>query len=89
MLNCPQALQQILKAPHSQKLPCPGSVLLGVAMNLSLKLLLDMLKPGAIKKTMSFVVNRRCTPMASTRNWEPKASEVSPRNIVTTEELCD
>ena len=89
MLNCTKKSQQIPKAPHSPKLPCPGSVLLGVAMNLSLKLLLNMFNWGAVKKAMSSVISRGHTSAASTKNWVPKASEVSTSDIVTTEELCD
>ena len=86
-MDYPQESQQVLKAPRSQKLPCPGSVLLGVAMNLSLKLLPDMVEPGAVEKAMSSVVGRCGTPAASTRNRMSEVVEVGPGNIVATEEL--
>ena len=56
-------------------------------MNLSLKLLPDMVEPGAVEKAMSSVVSRCGTPVASAKNRMSKAAEVGPGNIVATEEL--
>ena len=56
-------------------------------MNLRLKLLPDMVEPGAVEKAMSSVVGRRGTPAAGARNRMSKAAEVGPGNIVATEEL--
>ena len=58
-------------------------------MNLSLKLLSNMVKPGAVKKAMSSVVGRCSTPAAGARNRMPKAAQVSPRDIVAAEELSE
>ena len=87
MLSCPQELQQVSKAPHSQKLPSPSRVPLGVAVNLSLKLLLNMVKPGAVEKAMSSVVSRCNTPAAGARDKMPKAAQGGLCDIMATEEL--
>ena len=77
-MELPSRIVANAEGPHSQKLPCPGSVLLRVAVNLNLKLLLDMVEPGAVKKAMSYVVGRCGPPVASARNSVPKASEEVP-----------
>ena len=56
-------------------------------MNLSLKLLPDVVKLRAVEKAMSSVVGRCGTPAASARNRMSKAAEVGPSNIVATEKL--
>ena len=56
-------------------------------MNLSLKLLPDVVKPRAVEKAMSSVVGRCSTPIASARNRMSKVAEVGPGNIVATEKL--
>ena len=56
-------------------------------MNLSLKLLPDVVKPRAVEKAMSSVVGRCGTPAASARNRMSKAAEVGPSSIVATEKL--
>ena len=58
-------------------------------MNLSLKLLPDMVKLGVVEKAMSFVVGRCGTTMARAKNKMSKMAEVSPGNIVAAEELCE
>ena len=58
-------------------------------MNLSLKLLPNIIKPRAVEKAMSSVVGRCGTPAASARDRMPKAAQISPRNIVATEELSE
>ena len=58
-------------------------------MNLSVKLLPDMVEPGAVKKAMGSIVGRCGTPIASTKNRMSKVAEVSPSNIVAAEELCE
>ena len=58
-------------------------------MNLSLKLLPDVVESGAVEKAMSSVVGRRSTLAASARNRMSKAAEISPGNIVAAEELCE
>ena len=56
-------------------------------MNLSLKLLPNIVKPRAVEEAMGSIVGRCSTPAAGARNRMSKAPEVGSRNIVAAEEL--